>query len=741
MIGCKHVWTWMICLCLAAGAVAQQPPTPPLPQGTDGEPLLPPVEVEPQPPDQAPTDTTAPSDFNPQDPYPNAYPLLRNQMLETPVSERSIFSSPTFDTIIGRQQIEEKNAQNMYQAMQDEVGVFMQRTAAGQAQPTIRGLLGQQVLWMIDGIRMNNATYRSGPNQYFNTVDPGMVERIEIYRGAQSVLYGADALGGAINVITRSPSPWAGDYREGSFTEYYGTADSSSYSRLNVNASSHGAGVFTGGSYLNVRDLDTAGPLGRQPATNYSQYAGDVKVNYEINPDYLLTLSLQHFEQNDVARSDRFLPFVLGPPTNTQRPTVFDPQQRDLMYIRLQGVPCTAFYDAVAVTFSYAKQKEGNIEQRFNNNTPAAINTETRDAEFSVDQFGAQVMAAREFECAGKVLYGVDYYHDDVSAFRNRVQTSDPISRPLGPLDPQYPNGSTYDRVGAYLSWEYPLAERLTAITGVRYEEARAEGIVSQVTNPIPFERNYHDWIASFNLVYELTDYCNLVGGVTEGFRPPNLDDLTSENTVLQDGQENPSLNVLPEHAYNFDVGVKLDTPRLRGQAFFYWIVLDDNILREEVQTSPQVFSRGNFNSYIYGTEMSGEYLLNCGWSLYGNMWYTFGEDLVREEPLSRIPPIQGVLGCRWRSEDLTRYFDIYTWMAGDQDRYNSVNLQDSRFPVGGNPGYAVMGIRAGRAFGACDQHRVSVALENVTDKAFRPLGSGVDGAGFNAILAYELRR
>lgn len=92
----------------------------------------------------------------------------------------------------------------MFQALQNEVGVLMQSMAAGQASPFIRGLTGRQVLLLVDGIRLNNSVYRRGPNQYFNTIDPGMVDHIEVLRGRGSVLWGSDAIGGAIN----STSSW-----------------------------------------------------------------------------------------------------------------------------------------------------------------------------------------------------------------------------------------------------------------------------------------------------------------------------------------------------------------------------------------------------------------------------------------------------------------------------------------------------------------------------------------------------
>jgi len=58
---------------------------------------------------------------------------------------------------------------------------------------------------LIDGIRLNNAVFREGPNQYWNTVDILTIDQLDIVKGPSSVLYGSDAVGGTVNAITRSP--------------------------------------------------------------------------------------------------------------------------------------------------------------------------------------------------------------------------------------------------------------------------------------------------------------------------------------------------------------------------------------------------------------------------------------------------------------------------------------------------------------------------------------------------------
>jgi hemoglobin/transferrin/lactoferrin receptor protein len=321
-----------------------------------------------------------------------------------------------------------------------------------------------------------------------------------------------------------------------------------------------------------------------------------------------------------------------------------------------------------------------------------------------------------------------------VNAVRTRIN---PTAGTTTPQNPQFPNDATYDRFGTFVNWDVDLTDRLHMSLGTRYENVDASGTINAVSGTrTPFQRNYNDWIGGVGFVYELTEELHAVGGVNQGFRAPNLDDLTADNTVLQVGQDSPSLDVQPERSLNYEVGLKLNTPRLRMQIVEFWMTIDDQILREQVL--PGQFVRANFDTYINGTELQGDYLLTDTWSLYGNFAYIYGQDLTRNDPLSRIPPTQGVLGLRWRDNETRSWFEVFTFAARRQDRYAEQNLGDSRFPVGGTPGYGLLNARMGTALGCDHQHRLSFALENITNQPYRVLGSGVDGTGINAIFGYE---
>jgi outer membrane receptor protein involved in Fe transport len=180
---------------------------------------------------------------------------------------------------------------------------MVQQSNDGGGSPILRGLIGNQVLLMVDGIRMNNAIYRLGPNQYLNTVDIGQIERIEIIRGPGSVLYGSDALGGIINIVTKSRV--VGDANPGAFevSTRVASADGSVAGRL---AYAGGSGPLSVVGGVSVKSF---GPLRKggghtQPFTGYDEWDADLKISAKPGDGQSLTALLQHVTQSDVNRTD-----------------------------------------------------------------------------------------------------------------------------------------------------------------------------------------------------------------------------------------------------------------------------------------------------------------------------------------------------------------------------------------------------------------------------------------------------
>ena len=105
-----------------------------------------------------------------------------------------VAKAPAAVNVVTSKELKERQPRTTAEALREETGITVQKTNHNGGAPIIRGMMGNQILVMVDGVRLNNAIYRFGPNQYLNTVDPGAVSRIEVVRGPGSVYYGSDAM-------------------------------------------------------------------------------------------------------------------------------------------------------------------------------------------------------------------------------------------------------------------------------------------------------------------------------------------------------------------------------------------------------------------------------------------------------------------------------------------------------------------------------------------------------------------
>ena len=107
--------------------------------------------------------------------------------------------APVSVDVLTDQKIEQKGVTRVEELFRHTSGVDA-KTAGGSVMPVIRGLSGEQVLILVDGVRLSDE--RPGGNHILS-IDPAQIERMEIVKGSGSVLYGAGAVGGVVNIITK----------------------------------------------------------------------------------------------------------------------------------------------------------------------------------------------------------------------------------------------------------------------------------------------------------------------------------------------------------------------------------------------------------------------------------------------------------------------------------------------------------------------------------------------------------
>ncbi len=648
---------------------------------------------------------------------------------------------PAALTVISAKTLEERATRSLPEAMALVPSVMVQKTAYGQGSPYIRGFTGFHTLILIDGIRLNNSVFRSGPNQYFNTIDPLSVSRLEVVRGPFSVLYGSDAVGGVVNVIPeRRRSFEPGNHWGGSYLVRWSDAEMSFVERIEVDGNSGtGFGFYGGFSYKNFGDLKAGSGTGRQPETGYDEWDGDMRMEFLLRDDVWLTVAWQHVDQDEVPRTHRTIharPWHGTTMGNELRRDL--DQNRDLVYGRLSIDRFLRFFDRATFTLSSHRQAQERDRLR----TGAR-----RDLTgFEVHTLGASFQLERETG-AGVWTVGTEYYRDDVDSWRknylNGVYLGEDIQGPVG-------DRAEYGLLDFYVQNEKSFGA-LDVITGIRYTRASARA--DKVEDPlvpgsvISVSDRSGSAVGSIRALYHAGSGWNLFGGVSQGFRAPNLSDLTALDATS--AVETPSPGLDPEYYLTCEAGVRKKAGPLEGEVALWRTEIDDMIVQSPtgvmIGGTPEVRKDNVGDGFIHGVEAGLSLSLLEAWTLMGSAsWMNgrvdqFGTGGKVDKPVSRMLPFSGRVGVRYEPPRSGYWVMAESFMSADQDRLALRDRTDAqRIPPGGTPGWTVFNLRGG--WRVTPSITFVAALENVLNKDYRVHGSGQNEPGRSFILSFRCR-
>jgi hemoglobin/transferrin/lactoferrin receptor protein len=654
------------------------------------------------------------------------------------------FESPRAVDVIGGEQLLRGNYRTTPQAIRELPSVMVQETAPGQGSPFIRGFTGYSNLLLIDGIRLNNSTFRAGPNQYWATIDPWSIDHLEVLRGPASAQYGSDAIGGTVQVFTKSTRRFGRDgvVYGGSLFGRYATAEDSLGGRGEVEVGQTWAdGTRTG--FLLGADARAFGTLeggrdgGNQPGTEHEETAGDFKVEHWLGANRRLVFLHQQVRQNDVPRThatvagESFRGSAVG--TDLQRNL---DQQRRLTYLQYHAEQLGGVVDGMHLSLSWQEQRE--FEDRV---TSANV---SRWQSFRVGSLGAFAQFDSQLGGLGTLSYGVDYYHDNVNSRFRRSSGS----APSDPIQGQVANDASYDLLGVFAQSRTPLGERAELQVGLRYTYAEfdADSVRDPSNNQkIALADDWDELTASAHLRYDLVEQVwNVYGGVSQGFRTPSLADLTLFDAARSGETEVPSPGLDAEEYTGYEIGTKLRHERWTAQAAWYYTDIEDQIQRfptgGTIGSSAAITKANVGDGHVQGAELQLALLVGGGASLFGGGSWQYGRvtnfagNEIVDDYTSRIMPLTTTAGVRWEDAAGRCHFETFVLRAEDADKLSAGDLRDTqRIPPGGTPSYTVWSARAGCQIS--DATDFELALENITDVDYRVHGSGSNSPGRNLVI------
>ncbi|MEN8848880.1 MAG: TonB-dependent receptor [Akkermansiaceae bacterium] len=648
--------------------------------------------------------------------------------------------APYTAEVLTSEDLEEHAVRTLPQAFSNTPGVLVQQTTPGHGSPYIRGFNGRQTLLLQDGVRLNNSTWRGGPVQYWNTLDSQAIDQLELIKSQSSVLYGSDAIGGTVNILSKS----SGFRDEGGFfsngTAYY-RFDTNSESNLGRIEQALGVGghwgLMLGVSAKDVGDIKDSA-LGRMVGTGYSEQSLDFKFEYALSKYRTLTLASSYLDQDDINRwhsTTANQGWVHGnsfTTAGTDQRRSYD-QERSLTYLRLEDeASAISWIERWQLTASFQKSQDSEFRARGSGQTDEKI--------LDVDTYGISFQA-ESLVGHGSLTWGADYYHDEIDSAGFRNGAARASNRPVA-------NDSSYDSLGIFATFSHEVNERFTYDFGARFSYAAAEwngyrpagAAVDQAG-----DANWTDLSLSLRGNYQFNDDWALYGGLSQAFRAPNLDDLTGSQFALNGLDSSGSPNVDPENYLTAELGGRFENGDLSYQIASYYTFINDAITRIDDGTGGLTTVNGS-DGYIYGFEAEAAWIFREDWELSGGVAWKDGKSEqaavlggpILSDTIRRLHPLTASAMLKWThpSEDY--------WIAGqltaatNQDNLSRLASSDTqRIPVNGTPSYLTASVYSG--WNVSENITLNLALENLTDESYRIHGSGQNAVGRNVTISAKI--
>lgn len=604
---------------------------------------------------------------------------------------------------------------------------------AGGQRVSIRGEGSTRVLVLIDGVKISEQKSMSGAAIL---IDPSDIERIEVIKGPASVLYGSEAIGGVINIITKK----GGDKPIGGSTKL--TYDSSTNSFEPYGAIGGGYEGFNyrvSGSYIDADDRDT--PHGHIDKTRYRTRNWAAKVGYDWNWGSIF--GGMDYYKNDIGLTDVKMP----------RYTIeMDLPKWERTTYRA-GLELNNFSDyLLKISISGYYQ---NMKKDFANDMLGVMGTPSSFVKVSTennqDSYGLSLQTEWLLLDTHYVIFGLDYNRDNLTA------DTFTLIRPPVPLLLDWYNYQKghLETLGVFLQDEWSILDNLKIVAGLRgtwiksklkHDDAYAilfPTFVIPKVSTIGTERD-SNWVGNIGLVYNLNKELSLRANVAQGYRFPTMNQLYIGTT--HGGQNtfgNPNLK--PEKSINYEIGARYNGNSWNADAAIFYADARDYITTKYVGPGFMGDNHEFTNldkAKTWGFELSADYTFQpLGLTPYLAFTYIQREtnDSGFKTKKTDLAPFQGQFGIQWQ-QDL---FEAHTFFADLNYTYNSHSkyayIEKGSKITEKNDSWGTVNLSMGFESNHTDSINYfgTLSLRNLLDKSYSYSRSRLEQPGFHAVAMF----
>lgn len=674
---------------------------------------------------------------------------------------------------VNRKTIQFDNPQTSADLLANSGQVFVQKSQLGGGSPMIRGFAANSVLLVVDGVRMNNAIFRSGNLQNVINIDPNALESSEVIFGPGSVIYGSDALGGVMDFHTIEPK-WSSDnmtdLSANAMTRYSTAANertghidvsvgqkkftffhSSSFTAFDdLRAGSKRSGGYEGEfeREFYVQRINGQDQLVRNNDINVQKFSGyDLfntisKAKYRLSPNTDISYGFYYSTTSDIPRYDNLTETLVSDTDSLAAAEwYYGPQKWQMHNLKLNFYESNMLFDQARVTLAYQKFEESRNDRNFGDDR---LRTRTE----MVDMYSVAVDFDKEFR-RSNLYYGVDFYHNDIEsdAFRKNIETGE-----ISETGSRYPDGgSDYTSFAVYGSYVNKLTNQVTFNSGLRFNSISLTGkttdaqAIASNTSEIDLQNSALN--GSLGLAINLNETNKISYNVSTGFRSPNVDDVGKlfdvGNSLVV-----PNPDLKPEYSLSYELAYQRKSDRMLFKMVAFHSRLFDAIVDGAFTLNGSntanidgetldVFAKVNTgDAEIYGGSLNFTAEVADNWALSKTISYTGGRDLTNDDPLRHTTPIFGKASITFQEKKIRSEF--YIEYNSDRDRSEIPSAEIDRKPYlytdSGSPGWYTLNLKS--SYQISESVNVNAGVENILDKHYRPYSSGISAPGRNFIFA-----
>ena len=626
-------------------------------------------------------------------------------------------------SVIGRKTLNQASAQNLDDMVLYEPGVSVpsDNNRRGHAGINIRGIDGNRILMMVDGVRIPESYAGGGSNGAISgrdMVESDTLKQVDIVKGPYSALYGSDALGGVVNMVTLSPSDFVDEGKRGYFGLKYG---------YRSRDRSHGVTATAAGFHENAEGLlmltrrqghetenmgsDTSYSTARTATNPQKNNAYNILAKGNIGNERhrLETLYEQYYHANDTVLANGLGSQSRGPVTITTS----ESNARDR--IRRQRIEAGYRYTGEG------RLKEANLtayQQKLRTEDDAVdvsitrmgarqLGNSTRYSDYGFEQVirGLTGRGVWEFDGAVKqtVVAGAEYKHTETARPRDSL-TVDNLTGAVSKIyaGSTYPNKTFPDSkrktLSLYAQDSLTFGNGIVLTPALRYEKDKLNTETDQAylnANPDGTATRFNDsaLTPSLRLSVPMGEQFTGFATYSQGFRTPPFDSATMAFANTTYGYAViPNANLKSERSNSFELGMKFKNERVRAQVTAFYNRYRNFIDRTEVGTASiggrpiiQYQYQNLDHVKTYGAEASAAYKFLPGWQVSGSIAWMRGEQ-QDGKPLDSAYPLNGVLGLDYTQEK---------WGVGTKLRWSKKHSRVSSDTVFQAPGYGVWDVGA----------------------------------------------